>query len=640
MHDHPRPDSHSGEPSLESEPDPDGAAASAELRSAADLAPDDAAAISRPTLTGLDRSLVLAIAASLLAHLAFVVVAYSVRVPEVRLDIDVRASRGVALMSRVGFAPPSEQQEDEFVEVEHPDEGSGAEASAETGTEPADSESDGAEPDRTDPEDPELAGGPGAETGEPEDQSPDDTEGEPIAIAPIPTQPTLRDPAVVRPPSDRPERPQNPGARPDAGEGSGAPDPASLPPSRRYPEGTVNPVATDVGMWGPEGAASVAVVRTDRIRNSEHRATLETIFGGLGDYADLSRRTNISILDDVDAMLLASTDVSNAQKTFVAAVHRLDPGYLMSELRRGYPSGVNWEERGGRFFGTPGAADVLRRRFVIPTQQLLVFSPQEFLDPLLDGAPRPNGLEGALVGVENRLEPPPSLDEILVRMGLPAERPQPYTTDGDPCDDRRGVGVTRCRERVRERRDEANAAIATWEAQRAELLPAAEAEHQQLRQAYEAARRNGLRNRADREPPVRADESWITGLLEVGDLAGPGDDGPAMLWTFNGFDSFGLGGLRRGTAPPSSLHVALTLNHDPLLAARFRFETREQAEDFRDQWGAVVDYYTFPLTAAGLLRAFRNGEWEIDHDEAIVTITVPAGSMSRMAAAMALLGGG
>ena len=310
----------------------------------------------------------------------------------------------------------------------------------------------------------------------------------------------------------------------------------------------------------------------------------------------------------------------------------------MAELRRGYPSGVNWEERSGRYFGTPGAFNTLPRRFVIPTDRLLIYTRPEFIDPLLSDAPRPRGLEGAIDGIENRMEAPPTLDEILVELGLPAEAPEEYSADGR-CDDRSGIARRRCQDRQDENRREARRAIDAWEAQRAELLPQAEAELERREEAFEQQRFNGRRNRADREPPVRADESWINGLLEVGDLAGAGDDGPSIVWTFNGFESFGLGGLRAGTRPPRSLHASLTLDRDPILALRFVFENEEAAEDFRDQWGAVCAHYTFPLNAAGLYRAFNGADWEIDHNEAVATITVPASSMNRLATAVGMMGG-
>jgi len=132
----------------------------------------------------------------------------------------------------------------------------------------------------------------------------------------------------------------------------------------------------------------------------------------------------------------------------------------------------------------------------------------------------------------------------------------------------------------------------------------------------------------------------MAGLLEIGDLAGPGDEGPAIVWTLNGFDSFGLDGLRRGTAAPLSLHSALTLSREPTLEVRVVFESAEEARDFATQWGAICEHYTFPLTAAGLLRAFRDARWEFDHGEAILEIRLPETALSRMAAAVGMMGAG
>jgi outer membrane biosynthesis protein TonB len=582
-------------------------------------------------LFGLERSLVWALLVSLTLHAAFLVVASQLRPPELEFEIDVRESRGVALLTEIGFAPPSAEvvpevtveEEAEPPQQEEQPEGSGG------GAEGEDAEPDGGDGDDQ-PTEPEAP------------TEPEESEDAPTAPVTDPEGEPGGPPAPEPEPEPEPEPGTTSEGEDGGGEGSAdtPPDPSTLPPARRYPEGTLNPVATDVGMWGPEGAASVAIIRADRIRRSDHRDALEGIFSGLADYSDLSRNTSIDIIEDVDALLLASTNVTDWQKTFIAAVHHLDPVYLMAELRRGYPSGVVWEERSGRYWGTPGAATTLRRRFLIPTQELLIFSPQEFLDPLTEGAPRPRGLPEQFDPESVRARPPETVEEILVELGLPESRPEPYTTDGDPCEGRAAIGLARCRDRVRERRAEAERAIAAYDAQREELLPAAQAEHERQQTAWEDSRLNGRSNRTDDRPPVRADESWIGGLLEVGDLAGAGRDGPAILWTFSGFDAFRLGGMRPGTDPPQSLHASLTLDDDPLLQARFVFGSREQAEAFSSQWSGVVDHYTFPLTAAGLLRAFRTGEWEIDHNEAILTVDVPASSLSRLSLAMGMLGGG
>lgn len=611
---------------------------------------DDERSIQRGPWLGLDGPLVQAVAVSFLVHAIIGVLLMTVKTPDIDFDVDFRESRGVALMSQIGFAPADEGSgEEEFVDVDEiPEEGDDTETE-DPDAEPAEPEGSGSDSPPEDPtgsEDPEQDPG---EEQEPEEQDPAENDPtEPVEPTPEtdpgqgpgePTEPT--EPAEPDPPSPGngdPEPENNDNSENDGeGEGTGEPDPADLPPRQRYPEGTVNPVATDVGMWGPEGAASVALIRSDRIRRSPHRSAVETIFGGLGDYTDLSENTGVNVIDDVDAMLLASTDITDSSRTFIAAVHGMNPAYLMGELARGYPSGVNWEERNGRYWGTPGAFNTFSRRFFIPTEELLIYTQPEFLDPLMDDAPRARGLDGALEASAERLGPPPTLDAILVELGLPETRPEPHVADGH-CSDRSGPARRRCQDRQEEQRNEADRAIAAYDAQRAELLPRAEALLEEREDAWDEARSNGRRNRADRSPPVRGDEAWISGLLEIGDLAGTGDDGPAILWTFNGFDAFNLGGLRRGTAAPQQLVASLELGRDPVLNARFVFANAEEAEDFRDQWGAVVEHYTFPLTAAGLLRAFRGAEWEMDHNEAIATINVPSSSMNRLALAVGMMG--
>lgn len=586
----------------------------------------------------VERALFLSLVASLLLHAMVVVIAYSVKIPEVSIDIDVQESAGVALMAQIGWAEPSDEPDtDEFADVDLTREE--MEALAEEMTE--------YDQEPSEPAAPEVE----AQPVEPEVEAEVEAEPEGGDEAPVEeptteegTEPARRPGDRLRPPRDRtePSEPREP-AQPAAPSEPAEPvaeepaDPASLPPRQRFPEGTVNPVATDVGMWGPEGAASVAIIRNDRIRRSPYRDQVEAIFGGLGDTQALTQNTGINLIDDVDTMLLASTDISNSQRTFIAAVHHLDPGYLMSELRRGFPSGVNWEERSdGRFFGTPGAGTSFQRRFLVPMDRLLVYAQPDLMDDLLRGAPRARGLADEADTITEVLGPPPTFEEILAELGLEGERPEEYEAPG--CDDRRGVGRTRCRDRQRERTRETNAAIAAWDAQREELLPQAEVRREEALEEWRSARGNGRRNGADAEPPIRADAAWMRGLLEAGDLAGTGRRGPAVLWTFNGFRSFQLDGMRSNTRPPQQLVAALSLERQPKFEGRFVFASRAEAEDFSSQWSSVVEHYTFALMAAGLHGAFAAGEWEIDHNEAILRVDVPGSAFGRIAA-LAAFGG-
>ena len=577
----------------------------------------------------IERALMLSLSASILLHSIGVVVAYSVKAPELSVEIDVRESAGVALMARIGWAEeePETAEENEFVEVEESADEEPPDETEEPSTEDPVEEPPTEEPVEEPPtEEPVEEPSSEAPTEEPTAE-----EGDSIPVnantprdTEEPTEPDSQTNEERRPPVEEPPQPPV--------------DPSELPPGQRYPEGTVNPVATDVGMWGPEGAASVAVVRNDRIRRSPHRESIEAIFGSLGDTEHLTANTGIDLIEDVDTMLLASTDVSDARRTFVAAVHHLDPAYLMSELRRGFPSGVRWERRSdGRYLGTPGASTTFQRRFLIPVDRLLVYSQPDLLDDLLRGAPQPHGLRGIDDGIEEVLEPPPTVDELLVALGLPEERPEEYIHNED-CSERAGVGRRRCRERREERRSARNAEIEAYDAQREELLPEAEEQASAAREAFRAARGNGRRNRADDEPPIRDDAPWIRGLLESGDLAGSGRSGPAVLWTFNGFTSFSVEGMARGTPSPSSLVAALSLERQPRFEGRFIFESSDDAVAFSREWDGVVEHYTFALMAAGLHRAFQAAEWEIDHNEAVVRIEVPPSALGRIASVLSLQG--
>ncbi|MCB9506750.1 MAG: hypothetical protein H6700_11095 [Myxococcales bacterium] len=585
-------------------------------------------------IADVDRSFVVTAVLSALLHVGVMLALMTTPPRAMRPRVAFEESAGVALMARLGYVAPSEDDPAEptpeepveeppveYVEPAPPPAGSGEPAPAE---EPPEEVAGPDTPDETPPD-------------EAKPETPEEPEPAPVVVAEGGDSGPAAPPAPRPRPTPRPEPTPEPGGGDGSAAASAPPDPRTLRPSARYPEGTVNPIATDVGMWGPEGAVSVAIIRADRIRRSPHRAAVESIFGALADYRDLSRAAGINIIDDVDTMLLASTNPMDARQTFIAAVHHLDAGYLMGQIARAYPSGVNWAEQNGRFMGTPGAASTIQRRFFVPTARLLIFSQPRFIDDLLRGAPRPQGLDGALERSTQQVSPPPSIEELLTELGLGPE-PELYAPASDPCEDRRGVGRTRCREREDERERDARRAHDAWEARRTELTGQATIELERRQAEYSRARSNGSRNLSDSSPPSRASDAWINGLLEAGDLAGAGSDGPAIVWTFRGFSQLELGGMPASQELPTALIASLKLSSDPILRARWQFPSEEGARTFSEAWPSVCTFYTFALRVAGLDAAFRGATWEVDHDEAVMSVTMPRSSMTRLAAAASMAG--
>lgn len=179
----------------------------------------------------------------------------------------------------------------------------------------------------------------------------------------------------------------------------GAPDAGprlDLPPGDRYPHGTINPVATDLGMWGPEGARLVVVVRNDRIRSSPHAQSVREVLDSFPDWRTLVGGANLDPLQDVDTTLIASANPRYINQTFLAAIHHIPDERVVSMLSQGDHQGVTWREEKGRIYGDFDARSGHDpRQFFIPTHGVFVLSRPEFLRDLEKQAPTPQGLDAA-----------------------------------------------------------------------------------------------------------------------------------------------------------------------------------------------------------------------------------------------------
>ncbi|MFT5994319.1 MAG: hypothetical protein ACI82G_003331, partial [Bradymonadia bacterium] len=422
------------------------------------------------------------------------------------------------------------------------------------------------------------------------------------------------------------------------------PDPATLSPRQRHPEGTLNPVATDIGMWGPEGAQSVMIIRGDRVRRSEHTETIRGIMGALPDFDTLLGGTDIDPFEDVDAMLIASTDIRYITRTFIATLHRLEPATLMEQLDGGVEGGVEWEDRDGRLYGTPRNNNRDPRVFLVPTSGLFIYSRPEFLEPVLSNAPRARGLGSAMTDLEARRAQVAQADvaeprRITLRAtlaetqtaleALAASAELGFNGGVNPCQGMQGPRGRRCRDdrdrdrrrfgrRVESEREALTLALATTEAELA-TLPARPA----------LGRSSRTVGRADEAPPVR-DDGWIRGLMEMADFGGDGPDGPAVVWTFQGLRSLSIDGMN-GVAPPNTLYLTMTLDRDPVLAGRMAFTDEDAAQAWVNNWQNIVAANNGAvIRLSGLFPTLNEAEWSVDHNEAIFRSVISRSTMTRL----------
>lgn len=401
-------------------------------------------------------------------------------------------------------------------------------------------------------------------------------------------------------------------------EGGGA-DPG-VPPAQRYPEGTLNPVATDVGMWGPEGARVVVILRNDRIRRSPHAESARRILSSFPDWQTLLGHADLDPLADIDTLLIASSDPRYVNRTFLAAVHTIPPARIVEVLSAGFPRGVTWTERDGRLVGDPevdpGILDP--RVFVLPTENVFVYSRPEFIAPLLTDAPAPVGLETAV-----------SLAEDGAANGAEAE---PATSGGmeDASD-----GAAESDASEKDASDEAaeTRSETSGVTDRSGSDPPRSASRPTGNDRAEDGRSPEPRRpepvAADDRPPVR-DDGWMRGILHLADFGGTGDDGPAVIVSTGSIASLSVRGLSRALRP-QQVHASVTASADPTLRARFVFADRAGAEGFRDAWPDILAANESMLRLTGLLGPLRDARWRIDHNEAILDMTISGSLFRRIA---------
>lgn len=224
----------------------------------------------------------------------------------------------------------------------------------------------------------------------------------------------------------------NDAAQTDA-DGKGEPNKGprlDLPPADRYPQGTINPVATDLGMWGPEGARLVVVIRNDRLRQSPHAQSVRDVLDSFPDWRTLVGGADVDPLNDIDTTLIASSNPKYINQTFLAAMHHIPSERVVGVLSHGEHQGVTWREEKGRIYGDFDARSGSDpRQFFIPTDGVFVLSRPEFLNDLERQAPKPEGLDAAISFARLSKE---EQQEQLARAQWKQPAPKPRSTSQRP----------------------------------------------------------------------------------------------------------------------------------------------------------------------------------------------------------------
>src|SRR6478609_4213156 len=95
----------------------------------------------------------------------------------------------------------------------------------------------------------------------------------------------------------------------------GAGDKVSKPTPKTPPP----PETTDLSPFAPDDAHLVVLLRMDKLRNSPHRAGAEALLSALPDWNTLVVGSDVSPIDDFEALLIATANPHDVTATFLAA---------------------------------------------------------------------------------------------------------------------------------------------------------------------------------------------------------------------------------------------------------------------------------------------------------------------------------
>ncbi len=136
------------------------------------------------------------------------------------------------------------------------------------------------------------------------------------------------------------EKPRPPAPRPHpARKAAGIAKPAPAPPP---------PATADLRPFAPGDARIVVLLRTDRLRKSPHKESVQALLEALPDYHTLLAGTGLTPVDDFDALLIATANPYDVTATFLAARHPDDNRLRAALERRTMPG---WDPRVIRHLG-------------------------------------------------------------------------------------------------------------------------------------------------------------------------------------------------------------------------------------------------------------------------------------------------
>ena len=135
---------------------------------------------------------------------------------------------------------------------------------------------------------------------------------------PIPIEVRTAHRAVQRTaPVERRGDPKSPAKPPRPTRGSGDKAPKPTPPKTPPP-----PETTDLSPFAPDDAHLVVLLRMDKLRRSPHRAGAEALLSALPDWSTLVAGSDVSPIDDFEALLIATANPHDVTATFLAARHQ------------------------------------------------------------------------------------------------------------------------------------------------------------------------------------------------------------------------------------------------------------------------------------------------------------------------------
>jgi hypothetical protein len=113
------------------------------------------------------------------------------------------------------------------------------------------------------------------------------------------------------------------------GDHAAKPTPPKAPPP---------PETTDLSPFAPDDANLVVLLRMDKLRRSPHRAGAEALISALPDWSTLVSGSDVSPIDDFEALLIATANPHDVTATFLAARYT-DTPKVRALVGRALPAG-------------------------------------------------------------------------------------------------------------------------------------------------------------------------------------------------------------------------------------------------------------------------------------------------------------